>query len=352
MPTRTAGSTSNRFLIVVRDTSSTTGGLLSGLAYNTSGLNAAYWREGDTVWTTVTLVTKTLGTWVTGGFVATGAAGWYEFDAPDVAFASGAEWVQFRFYGAANMLETTYEFEIDLINRQDATRMGLAALPNASAGASGGLPTVDSANGVKVSVGTGTGQINLSSGSTPAAVTSIANDAITSAALASSAVSEIQSGLSTLDAAGVRTALGLASANLDTQLSNINSKTTNLPSDPATATATTAIKAVVDTIATNTQDFPTMITGDGTAGAKFTTTALSNAPGGGGGALTTEQERMFCIIAGMMGFGTAVKTVVNRDTVSQTFTIPNIDLTDSGDEVTITIVKNSSSQQTATASIA
>lgn len=46
----------------------------------------------------------------------------------------------------------------------------------------------------------------------------IATDAIGSAELAASAVSEIQSGLSTLDAAGVRSAVGLASANLDTQL--------------------------------------------------------------------------------------------------------------------------------------
>lgn len=36
-----------------------------------------------------------------------------------------------------------------------------------------------------------------------------------------------------LDAAGVRSAVGLAAANLDSQLSGIGSKTTNLPSDPA-----------------------------------------------------------------------------------------------------------------------
>lgn len=106
---------------------------------------------------------------------------------------------------------------------------------------------------VTVKVGTGTGEINSSSGKVPAtiAVGDIANNAITAAAiadaaidaatfaagaidaaaiatdaigsaeLASSAISEIQSGLSTLDAAAVRTALGLASANLDTQLSAI-----------------------------------------------------------------------------------------------------------------------------------
>lgn len=49
----------------------------------------------------------------------------------------------------------------------------------------------------------------------------ISNNAITAASIASDAVTEIQSGLSTLDAAGVRSAVGLASANLDTQLDAI-----------------------------------------------------------------------------------------------------------------------------------
>lgn len=40
-------------------------------------------------------------------------------------------------------------------------------------------------------------------------------------------------GPAVLDAAGVRSAVGLSSADLDTQLSGINNKTTNLPSDPA-----------------------------------------------------------------------------------------------------------------------
>ncbi|MBK8200327.1 MAG: hypothetical protein IPK75_18425 [Acidobacteria bacterium] len=55
----------------------------------------------------------------------------------------------------------------------------------------------------------------------PAAVGSamtLAADALNASALAADAVAEIQSGLSTLTAAGVRTAVGLASANLDTQL--------------------------------------------------------------------------------------------------------------------------------------
>lgn len=50
---------------------------------------------------------------------------------------------------------------------------------------------------------------------------SIATDAIDADALAADAVAEIQSGLSTLNAAGVRTAVGMAAADLDTQLDAI-----------------------------------------------------------------------------------------------------------------------------------
>ncbi len=50
-----------------------------------------------------------------------------------------------------------------------------------------------------------------------------------------------------LDAAGVRAAIGLGSANLDTQLSGISSKTTNLPSDPADASDIAGAFSTVNT---------------------------------------------------------------------------------------------------------
>lgn len=62
----------------------------------------------------------------------------------------------------------------------------------------------------------------LVSGRIDASVGAMAANVLTASALAADAVTEIQAGLSTLDAAGVRTALGLASANLDTQLSAID----------------------------------------------------------------------------------------------------------------------------------
>jgi hypothetical protein len=53
-------------------------------------------------------------------------------------------------------------------------------------------------------------------------VGAMATNVFTASALAADAVTEIQAGLSTLDAAGIRTAVGLAAANLDTQLSTID----------------------------------------------------------------------------------------------------------------------------------
>lgn len=72
------------------------------------------------------------------------------------------------------------------------------------------------------------GRIDASVGAMAAAVVTaaaIATDAIDADAIAADAVTEIQSGLSTLNAAGIRTAVGLASANLDTQLAAIDSVT-------------------------------------------------------------------------------------------------------------------------------
>lgn len=98
----------------------------------------------------------------------------------------------------------------------------------------------------------------LVSGRIDASVGAMASDVLTDTALAASAVTEIQSGLSTLDAADVRTAVGLASANLDTQLAAIDdyidtevaaikAKTDNLPDDPADASVIAGRFDTVDT---------------------------------------------------------------------------------------------------------
>jgi hypothetical protein len=105
----------------------------------------------------------------------------------------------------------------------------------------------------------------LVSGRIDASVGAMAANVMTAAAAASDFTTELQSGLSTLDAAGVRTAVGLASANLDTQLAAIDdvldtevaaikAKTDNLPSDPADQSL---IIAATDAILTAVGDVPT-----------------------------------------------------------------------------------------------
>lgn len=151
----------------------TTGTAVTGLVFNTGGLTAYYCREGDASATAITLVTATIGTWVSGGFKevdATNMPGIYEVGLPNAVFASGESVVTYLKH--TSMRPILLEFELDVINYQDAVRLGLTGLPNANAGASGGLPTVDGSNGIKLSVGTSIGQVNLISGKVPATLAS------------------------------------------------------------------------------------------------------------------------------------------------------------------------------------
>jgi hypothetical protein len=113
-----------------------------------------------------------------------------------------------------------------------------------------------------------------------------ASDIASSFSTVSSSLSSLASTLSTISGY-LDTEVAAILAAVDTEVAAIKAKTDNLPSDPADASDIAAsfstVNSTLSTISTNTQDLPVMITGDGTAGAKFTTTALSNAPGGGGG---------------------------------------------------------------------
>jgi hypothetical protein len=94
--------------------------------------------------------------------------------------------------------------------------------------------------------------------------TVIATDAIDADAIKADAVTEIQSGLSTLTAAGVRTAIGLATANLDTQLDALP---TNAELATALGTADDAVLAAVAAVQSDTNDIqtrlPAALSGDG-----------------------------------------------------------------------------------------
>lgn len=71
----------------------------------------------------------------------------------------------------------------------------------------------------------------LVGGRMDSSIGAMATNTLTASALATDAVTEIQTGLSTLTEANVRTAVGLASANLDTQLGIIVADTNELQTD-------------------------------------------------------------------------------------------------------------------------
>lgn len=195
-----AGTTSKLLDIFIQDSSVTTGAGLTGLTSGSSGLTAYYYREGAGSATAISLTSMTLGTWTSAGFIVidgTNMPGAYQLGIPDAAIASGAKSVLVMLKGATNMAPCLLEIELTATDNQDATRGGMTALPNANAEASGGLYTRGSGAGqinqsnngevdvnthrvsgttqtardlgasVLLSVGTGTGQVNLSTGAVP-----------------------------------------------------------------------------------------------------------------------------------------------------------------------------------------
>ena len=73
----TKGSTGHNVTVALRD--STTGQLKTGVVFG--GVTASYNRDGAASATSVTMVSGTLGTFTSGGWVETSTAGLYQFGA-------------------------------------------------------------------------------------------------------------------------------------------------------------------------------------------------------------------------------------------------------------------------------
>lgn len=119
-----AGATSETWQIFVRDSSSTTGGGLTGLVFNTASLTAYYHRDTDTTATVINLVTMTVGTFTSSGFKeidATNMPGWYQFCPPNAAIAAGAKSCAFHLKGATNMAPLPIEVQLTAVNPDSAT---------------------------------------------------------------------------------------------------------------------------------------------------------------------------------------------------------------------------------------
>jgi cell division protein ZapA (FtsZ GTPase activity inhibitor) len=132
----TKGSTDRSVCIRIID--STDGTPETAVAYNTSGIDLWYRREGAAV---VSITEATLAALTTahtdGGFLAV-SHGYYRLDLPDAAFATGANYVDIG-GTVTGMVVIGGRVRLVDYNPEDSVRMGMTALPNAAAAASGGL---------------------------------------------------------------------------------------------------------------------------------------------------------------------------------------------------------------------
>lgn len=139
-----AGSTSETVNIFIQDSSVSTGAGLTGLAFNTASLTAYYTlpRAAPVAITLATLAANN-SAWSSGGFKEIDSAnnkGLYRLDLPNAALAAASgRFVTVLLQGATNMAPCVLEIELTGWNNQDGVRGGMTALPNAAAGAAGGL---------------------------------------------------------------------------------------------------------------------------------------------------------------------------------------------------------------------
>lgn len=194
----------------------------TGLVYNTSGLKAYYnLNRGASVAITLATLAAANSAHSDGGFKevdATNMPGVYRLDLPDAAVATGPD-MRVTVSGATDLLAESKEILLAAYDPTDGVRLGLTALPNAAADGAGGLPISDAGGldldgrlDAAVSSRLASASISLSGG----AVTVGTNNDKTGYSI--SGTKTTLDVLNDLSAAGVRSAVGLASANLDTQL--------------------------------------------------------------------------------------------------------------------------------------
>lgn len=213
------GETSVILVVFIQDSSATDGSGLGSLDQTSSIVGGYVRRNGTGVALAVDQNVTTEGTYEapsTAGQVRIGTpanmrTGYYELHFHNNLFAAGSDYVTISLGGASNMAELGIEVQLTDVDLNDSTRGGMSALPNASAGGNGGVPTVNANNYVAGVQGTKNtfdalndiaagAAMNLSDGAiTDAKIATnaitapkIAEDAITSSELATSAVQEIR----------------------------------------------------------------------------------------------------------------------------------------------------------------
>lgn len=230
------GTTSKLLRVFIQDTSVTDGSGLTGVAH---GDITAYWiAEGDATATAFTLSGGTTGTWSDGGWSevdSTNLPGVYEVGLKnDIVDATSEGSVLIMFKGATNMAPVLCELELDAVDYRDATAFGLSNLDAAitsrsTLGESGVRTALGYTAGFNLDAQVTVIQGAVTQNNTDIGVVDGVVDAIKvvtdqfnfTVANQVDANALTGGGSGGLDAAGVRSAIGLSSANLDTQLADI-----------------------------------------------------------------------------------------------------------------------------------
>lgn len=142
MSERTKGATSVSLEFRLAD--ATTGA--AKMALDVTTLKLQYHRPGEAPGTATSLTALAAATtgWTSYGareVDGTNSPGVYRVDAPNAAFATGADEVVLTVTGSA-IQPASRLIDLVAVNTRDAVRFGLSSLPNAAAAASGGLPTI------------------------------------------------------------------------------------------------------------------------------------------------------------------------------------------------------------------
>jgi hypothetical protein len=365
-----AGTTSLSLSVIVYDNTSTTGAGLSGITHSSSGLVFEYRRAGQSSWTAVTPVSKTLGTYTSGGIVADGSrAGRYEVDIPDAALASGARVVYVCLRGVANMHPADIEIELDAVDYQDSAAFGLSRIDATvtSRMATYTQPTgflaatfpetvasttnITAASGITLAAVTHTGA-TIPNVTTVHTVDELGNNALDANALDTEIAIKVWEQLTTAtwpnDSFGKQVLIGsstqrsvavtgshhVASVLHDAEPNSIPEDafaTGALSARALAADAASEIATAVGTLQVLTR-LDSMIESDGAGQFRFDTIALENAPSGGGGGhgggtdWTSSERTAIRSILGFNSSGTVVDPSVGildeiRDSIGGSSTI-------------------------------
>jgi hypothetical protein len=214
------GATSQTVNLFIQDSSSTTGAGLAGLAFGSAGLTAYYaLPRAAAVSITLATLAAVTSAYSSGGFKeidATNMPGWYRFDIPDAALASG-RFVDIHLKGATNMAPLPLEIELTAWNNQDAVRGGMTALPNAAAEAAGGLYTRGTGAGQIAQQANGQADVNLSTIKTQAVTCAAGVTVLASVGTAATSTAQTGDAYARLGApAGASVSADVAAVKVDT----------------------------------------------------------------------------------------------------------------------------------------